>query len=116
MRLENSWAFNQTDTTGGSGSDGNGFKLGGDDVSAAHNLSALFATGNTNGSNGEGFTRNSNPASMSCSGCASWGNTGNGADGIGGLPGSAPSNATVAKMQADAARNADGSLKAITSL
>ena len=49
-------------------------------------LSALFATGNVNGSNGEGFTRNSNPASMSCSGCASWGNTDNGADGISGLP------------------------------
>jgi hypothetical protein len=116
VRLENSWAFNQTDTTGGGQSDGNGFKLGGDSVSAAHTLSALFATGNVNGSNGEGFTRNSNPASMSCSGCASWGNTGNGADGISGLPGSAPSNATVAKMTAESARNADGSLKAITSL
>jgi hypothetical protein len=116
VRLENSWAFNQTDTTGGGESDGNGFKLGGDDVSAAHTISGLYATGNVNGSNGEGFTRNSNPASMSCSGCASWGNTVNDGDGISGLPGTAPANATVSKMQADSARNADGSLKAITSL
>lgn len=116
VRLENSWAMDQTRTTGGSESDGNGFKLGGDGVSAVHVLSALFATGNVNGSNGEGFTRNSNPASMSCSGCASWGNTGNGADGISGLPGTAPAGATVAKMTADAARNADGSLKPVTGL
>jgi hypothetical protein len=116
VRLENSWAVDQSRTTEGSGSDGNGFKLGGNNVSAAHTLSALFATGNLNGSNGDGFTRNSNPASMSCSGCASWGNTDNGADGISGLPGTAPSGATVAKMIADAARNADGSLKAANSL
>ena len=116
VRLENSWAINQTDTTGGSGSDGNGFKLGGDGVSAAHILSGLYATANVNGSNGEGFTRNSNPASMSCSNCASWGNTGNGADGISGISTTAPSGATAAKMTADAARNADGSLKAITAL
>jgi hypothetical protein len=116
VRLENSWAVDQSRTTEGSGSDGNGFKLGGNMVPAAHTLSALFATGNQNGSNGDGFTRNSNPSSMSCSGCASWGNTDNGADGISGLPGTAPSGATVAKMIADAARNADGSLKAANSL
>jgi hypothetical protein len=117
VTLQNSWAFDQTRTTGGSGSDGNGFKLGGDDVSATHVLSALFATGNTRGSNGEGFLRNSNPASMSCSNsCASWGNTVNTADGISGVSMTAPAGATVAKMSADAARNADGSLKAITGL
>jgi hypothetical protein len=117
VRLENSWAFDQTRTTGGSGSDGNGFKLGGDGVSAVHVLSALFATGNTRGSNGEGFLRNSNPASMSCSNsCASWGNTVNTADGISGVSSTAPAGATVAKMTADAARNADGSLKPITGL
>jgi hypothetical protein len=116
VRIENSWAFDQSRTTEGSGSDGNGFKLGGDEVSAAHQLSALFATGNQNGSNGDGFTRNSNPASMSCSGCASWGNTDNGADGISGLPGTAPSGANVTNMAADSARNADGSLKAVNSL
>jgi hypothetical protein len=111
VRLENSWAIDQTRTTGGSESDGNGFKLGGDEISAAHQLSGLFAHGNVNGSNGDGFTRNSNPASMSCSGCASWGNTGNDGDGIGGLPGTAPSGANVTNMTADSARNADGSLK-----
>jgi hypothetical protein len=112
VRLENSWAIDQSRTTEGSGSDGNGFKLGGDEVSAAHQLSGLFAHGNVNGSNGDGFTRNSNPASMSCSGCASWGNTDNAGDGISGLPGTAPSGANVTNMTADGARNADGSLKA----
>ncbi|HEX6276358.1 MAG TPA: hypothetical protein VFZ53_25130 [Polyangiaceae bacterium] len=116
VRIENSWAVDQARTTEGSGSDGNGFKLGGDDVEAQHTLSALFATGNVNGSNGDGFTRNSNPASMSCSNCAAWGNTDNAGDGISGLPGTAPSGATVAKMTADAARNADGSLKPANSL
>jgi hypothetical protein len=116
VRIENSWAVDQSRTTEGSGSDGNGFKLGGDDVSAAHTLMGLYATGNVNGSNGDGFTRNSNPASMSCSSCAAWGNTDNSGDGISGLPGTAPSGATVAKMTADAARNADGSLKPVTGL
>jgi hypothetical protein len=111
VRLENSWAIDQSRTTEGSGSDGNGFKLGGDEVSATHQLSALFAHGNVNGSNGDGFTRNSNPASMSCSGCAAWGNTDNAGDGISGLPGSAPSGANVTNMTGDGARNADGSLK-----
>jgi hypothetical protein len=117
VTLENSWAFDQSRTTEGSGSDGNGFKLGGDDVSAAHVLRGLVAVGNVNGSNGDGFTPNSNPASLSCSnGCYAWGNTRNVASGVSGVSTTAQGGANVTNMAADSARNADGSLKAIGSL
>jgi Pel9A-like, right handed beta helix region len=115
VRLENSWAFDQCARTIRSGSDCNGFKLGGDGISAAHQLSALYAVGNSRNT-GNGFTENSNPASMSCSGCASWGNKVN-VDSIGGnISTSAVGNANVTNMKAASARNADGSLKAIGSL
>jgi hypothetical protein len=117
VRIENSWAISQTKTNKGSDSDGNGFKLGGDDVSAAHIIANLAATDNNYGSSACGFTENSNPASMSCTGsCYSWGNKTN-VDTIGGsISTSAPSGATAASMIAASARNADGSLKAITAL
>jgi hypothetical protein len=115
VRLENSWAFDQCASNEDTGSDCNGFKLGGDDVSAAHTLRDLFATGNSRAT-GNGFTENSNPASMTCMGsCASWGNKVN-VDSIMGVSTTAPSGATVANMKADGARNADGTLKAITGL
>ncbi len=117
VTIENSWAFDMSRTTEDTGSDGNGFKLGGDDVSAAHILRGLVAVGNVNGSNGDGFTPNSNPASLSCSGgCYAWGNTRNVASGVSGVSTTAQGNANVTNMAADSARNADGTLKAIGSL
>jgi len=115
VRIENSWAFDQSATTSDSGSDGNGFKLGGDGVSATHTLVGLFAVGNSRNT-GNGFTENSNPASLTCSGgCASWGNVVN-VDSVSGVSTTAVSGANVTNMKADSARNADGSLKAITDL
>jgi hypothetical protein len=114
VTIDNCWVMSQSKSTRGSASDGNGFKLGGDGVSAKHILSKLFAADNAYGTSGAGFTNNNNPASMSCSGCASWGNKS--ADrGVSGLSGSAPSGATAPQMIA-AKRNADGSLPEITSL
>jgi len=115
VRIENCWAFDQSATTSDSGSDGNGFKLGGDGVSATHTLVGLFAVGNSRNT-GNGFTENSNPASMTCSGgCASWGNVVN-VDSIGGVSTTAVGGANVTNMAADSARNADWSLKAIGDL
>jgi hypothetical protein len=117
VTIENSWAINQGKSTGGSASDCNGFKLGGDDVKAQHILKNLYATGNgtgSYGSSGRGFTNNSNPASLSCTGCASWGNKASDT-GVSGVSTSAPAGATAQKM-IDAKRDADGNLPAITSL
>jgi hypothetical protein len=115
ITVENCWAISQAKTTKGSASDGNGFKLGGDGVSAAHILKNLYATDNNYGSSNCGFTNNSNPASMTCTGtCAAWGN-GTASKSIGGVGTSAPGSATAAKMIA-AQRNADGSLPDINSL
>jgi hypothetical protein len=115
VRIENCWAFNQCDTTLDTGSDCNGFKLGGDDVSATHQLEDLIAVGNSR-STGNGFTENSNPASLSCSGtCASWGNNVD-VDTVSGVSTTPIGNANVTNMAADSARNADGSLKAISDL
>jgi hypothetical protein len=114
VTIDNCWAISQCKTTKGSNSDGNGFKLGGNSVSAKHVLSNLYSTDNAYGSSKRGFTNNSNPASMSCSNCASWSN-GSADTGISGVSTSAPGSATAAKMIA-AKRNADGSLPAITSL
>jgi hypothetical protein len=118
VTIENCWAINQAKSVGGSASDGNGFKLGGDSVSAKHILKDLYSTGNGTGSYGSsgcGFTNNSNPASLSCTGtCASWGNK-KADTGVSGVGTSAPSGATAQKM-IDAKRTADGSLPAITSL
>jgi hypothetical protein len=115
ITVENCWAISQAKTTKGSASDGNGFKLGGDDVSAAHVLKNLYATDNNYGTSACGFTNNNNPASMTCTGtCAAWGN-GTATKNIGGVGTSAPGSATAAKMIA-AQRNADGSLPDINSL
>ena len=117
ITLENSWAMSQSKDTGGSKSNGNGFKLGGNSVSAAHILKDLYATDNKYAAvpGNCGFTNNSNPASMSCTGtCASWGNSTQ-SQNISGVGTSAPGSATAAKMIA-AQRNADGTLPAITSL
>jgi hypothetical protein len=118
VTLDNCWAINQANTTNGSNSDGNGFKLGGADVPAAHILSNLISVGNQGGSNGCGFTSNSNTQNMACSGqCAAWSNTENVCDSnITGVGTTALGSATVANMTAATARNTDGSLKAITAL
>lgn len=116
VRIENCWAFNQCATTLGSNSDCNGFKLGGDDVSAAHVLADLISVGNSRAT-GNGFTENSNPASMTCTGtCAAWGNKVN-VDSINGnISTTAIGGANITNMAAASARNADGSLKSISSL
>jgi hypothetical protein len=113
--VENCWAISQSKTTKGSSSDGNGFKLGGDDVSAAHILKDLYAADNNYGTSKCGFTNNNNPASMTCTGkCAAWGN-GTASKNIGGVDTTAPGSATAEKM-INAKRNADGSLPDISSL
>lgn len=115
VRIENSWAFGQCETTEDSGSDCNGFKLGGDDVSATHTLVDLIAVGNA-AATGNGFTENTNPASMTCTGtCASWDNNVD-VDSIGGVSTTPIDGADVTSMAADSARNADGSLKDISAL
>jgi hypothetical protein len=68
--LEKSFALNSAKGLSGSGSDGNGFKLGSAGGDGNHKLVSCFATGNK----AKGFTRN-NGAESSCSGgCGSWGN------------------------------------------
>ncbi len=114
VRIENSWAFDQCATTQDDESDCNGFKLGGDEIAASHELEDLVAVGNSRGT-GNGFTENSNPAALSCSGCVSWGNVVD-VDSVSGVDTSAVSGVTVEAMAADSARNADGSLKSITEL
>jgi hypothetical protein len=118
VTIKNSWAFNQGATTAGTQSNGNGFKLGGDSVSAKHIVSSLFAFAN-NGDGGHkadwGFTNNSNPASMTCTGCGAWDNEGGSFQGIAHTGDVNASSVTAAKAAA-AKRNADGSLPAITSL
>jgi pectate disaccharide-lyase len=117
VTIRNSWALQQCRTTEGSNSDGNGFKLGGDGVSAAHVLSDLIAADNNGGSNGSGFTTNNNPASMSCSGnCAAWGNTEDvdSNDSVGGV--STGSALASSDAMINAQRAADGSLPDVNSL
>jgi len=115
ITVDNCWAISQSKSNAGSNSDGNGFKLGGNSVSAAHILKDLYATDNKYASSNCGFTNNSNPASMTCTGkCAAWGN-GTEVKNIGGVTTSAPGSATAAKMIA-APRTADGALPAIDSL
>jgi len=115
VRIEGSWAFDQCKTTEDTGSDCNGFKLGGDGVSATHVLKDLTSVGNSRAT-GNGFTENSNPASLSCTGtCTSWGNKVN-VDSVSGVGTTAIGSANVTNMAADAARNADGSLKAPSAL
>jgi pectate disaccharide-lyase len=67
-------AYNGTTSTGqsGSGSDGNGFKLGGEDVSIKHTVISCVSTNNKK----DGFTANSNPGPIYLSGCTASGNGG----------------------------------------
>ena len=122
VTVKNSWAFNMGATTAGSGSNGNGFKMGGDKVSAAHVMSNDFAFDNNQNKGGShisdwAFTNNSNPAAMSCDKCGAWNNTNaNGGDfqSI-----TVQNRVTAAATSAKAAavkRNADGSLPDITTL
>jgi hypothetical protein len=119
ITVKNSWAFNQGATTAGSESNGNGFKMGGNSVSAAHTMSNCFGFDN-NGNGGHksdwGFTNNSNPATITCTGCGAWNNMGGQFQSISHSGDVAmPSGVTSAKAAA-AKRAADGSLPAITSL
>jgi pectate disaccharide-lyase len=118
VTIKNSWAFNQGATYSGSESNGNGFKMGGDNVSAKHVMSSLFAFDN-NGDGGHksdwGFTNNSNPASMTCTGCGAWNNEGGSFQTIKHTGDVNATSVTAAKAAA-AKRNADGSLPDITKL
>jgi hypothetical protein len=117
ITVDNCWAMSQSKTTGGSASNGNGFKLGGNNVPAAHILKDLYATDNKYAASPGncGFTNNHNPASMTCTGkCEAWGNATDDQN-IAGVGTTAPGSATAAKMIA-AQRNADGSLPDISSL
>jgi pectate disaccharide-lyase len=119
VTVKNSWAFGQGASTAGTGSNGNGFKMGGDKVSAAHVMSNCFAFDNNETAGGShvsdwGFTNNSNPASIKCTGCGAWNNKGGSFQSIT-HTGDVTASATTAKASA-AKRNADGSLPAITSL
>ena len=76
-----------------------------------------IAADNNGGSNGSGFTTNSNPASMTCSGtCAAWGNSEDvdSNDAVGGV--STGSALASSDAMINAQRNADGSLPDINSL
>ena len=118
VTVKNSWAFNMGGTTAGTGSNGNGFKMGGDKVSAAHVMSNCFAFDNnqTKGSSTAdwGFTNNSNPATITCTGCGAWNNHGGSFQSIT-HTGDVTASATSAKAAA-ATRSTNGSLPAITSL
>jgi hypothetical protein len=114
ITVDNCWAINQTATVSGSNSDGNGFKLGGNNVNARHLLSNLFAVGNgTNGSSGRGFTNNSNPAALTCTGtCGSYSNKA--ADT--GVAGVTVKTGPTGTQMINAARLANGDLPNINSL
>jgi hypothetical protein len=81
-------------------------------------MSSLFAFYN-NGNGGHkadwGFTNNSNPASMTCTGCGAWNNRGGSFQNITSSGGVSATSVTTAKAAA-AKRNADGSLPDITKL
>ena len=120
VTVRNSWAFNMGATTSGSMSNGNGFKMGGNKVSAKHIMSNDFAFDNNETAGGAhvsdwGFTNNSNPASMTCTGCGANNNRGGSFQNITSSGGVSITNATTAKASA-AKRNADGSLPDITKL
>jgi hypothetical protein len=122
VTVKNSWAFNMGATTAGSGSNGNGFKMGGNKVSAAHVMSNDFAFDNNQDQGGShisdwGFTNNSNPAAMTCSKCGAWNNTNsNGGDFQSiTVQNRVTASATSAKAAA-AKRNPDGSLPDIATL
>jgi hypothetical protein len=117
VTVKNSWAFNMGGTTAGSMSNGNGFKMGGDSVSAAHTMMNCFAFDN-NGNGGHkadwGFTNNSNPATITCTGCGAWNNMGGAFQSIS-HTGDVTYSTTAAKAAA-AKRTATGALPAISTL
>jgi hypothetical protein len=120
VTVKSSWAFGEGQTTAGTGSNGNGFKMGGDSVSAAHVMSSCFAFDNNETKGGShvsdwGFTYNSNPATITCSGCGAWNNKGGTFQGITHSGDVSATSVTTAKASA-AKRNADGSLPDITKL
>ena len=119
VTVKNSWAFGQGGSTAGTGSNGNGFKMGGDKVSAAHVMSSCFAFDNNETAGGShvsdwGFTNNSNPATIKCTGCGAWNNKGGSFQSIS-HSGDVTASTTTAKASA-AKRNADGSLPDITKI
>jgi hypothetical protein len=119
VTVDNCWSVSAGKTTSAGDSDGNGFKLGGASVGAKHVLSNLYAADNKYGSSGRGFTNNSNPTAMSCTGtCRSWGNKQSDTSNPSGVTAGAPTGAPtdLATRMANAVRNADGSLPAISSL
>jgi len=120
VTVRNSWMFGMGATTAGSGSNGNGFKMGGNKVSAKHVMSNDFAFDNNETAGGDhvsdwGFTNNSNPASMTCTGCGAWNNKGGSFQNITSSGGVSATSVTAAKAAA-AKRNADGTLPDITKL
>ena len=121
ITVENCWTMSQSTTLSGSGSNGNGFKLGGNNVSVAHVLKNLYAVGNganakSGSGNGNGFEANSNTAAMPCSGtCGAWSNRTASVNGSNITGVTVTSGPTAAQMIA-APRAADGSLPAINSL
>jgi hypothetical protein len=114
VTIENCWAIKQASSLYGSDSDGNGFKLGGDGVRAAHKLSNCYAVEiGAHGSAGRGFTNNNNPASMSCTGtCGSWSNK-NSDEGVSGL---SRNSGPTADQMINAVRSPSGDLPSIDSL
>ena len=119
VTVKSSWAFGEGGSTAGTGSNGNGFKMGGDKVSAAHVMSSCFAFDNNETAGGShvsdwGFTNNSNPATIKCTGCGAWNNKGGSFQSIS-HSGDVTASTTTAKASA-AKRNADGSLPDITKL
>jgi len=75
VKLTACTASNNGTTTSGqtfSGSDGNGFKLGGEDTSIKHTVLNCVSTNNKK----DGFTANSNPGPIYLSGCTASGNAG----------------------------------------
>jgi hypothetical protein len=105
ITLDNCWAFNMATEAAysGSGSDGNGFKLGSSSSDGNHVLSNCIAFGNK----ATGFTSNGGKAST-CTSCKSC-NNGKSDTGVSGVTsGGCPS-----ASAAEAARAADGSLPAI---
>jgi len=121
ITVDNCWVMNQSNTLYGSGSNGNGFKLGGNSVSAAHILKNLYAVSNginakSGSGNGNGFEANSNTASMPCSGtCGAWSNKTSGVHGSN-ITGVTVTSGPTADKMINASRNADGSLPDINSL
>ena len=120
ITVRNSWAFGQGATSAGSMSNGNGFKMGGGSVSAKHVMSNDFAFDNNETAGGShvadwGFTNNSNPASMTCTGCGAWNNRGGSFQNITSSGGVSATSVTAARAAA-AKRNADGTLPDITKI